>query len=322
MALTYFTSSTLISDVKRRAMIPTNQKTFSDDDFLAFANEEMSIGIVPSILDVHQEYFVTTSDVTLIANQANYLIPYRAIGCKLRDIYYKDTNGNLREMSRVPEGDLAYYQSVTLENRFAYYYLRGNEVVLLPTVGANPTGTLLFVYYLRPNQLVSEDRVGTISSYTIDAGADTITFTVDQIPDGFETSTKSDVLQAKPGHKTVAFDVTPTTVNATNLTIMYTYSDFPSEYVFEVGDYIAFANESIIPQIPDEMHSILSQRVAARCIDALGDNQGLNRAMAKVKEMEQKTTALIDNRVEASPQKINNLRGLLRSSKSRNRGWI
>lgn len=71
-----------------------------------------------------------------------------------------------------------------------------------------------------------------------------------------------------------------------------------------VGDVIALPEETIIPQIPVELHSMLAQRAAMRCLEALGDSQGLQNAAAKLADMENKTGMLIDNRVESSPKKI------------------
>ena len=71
-----------------------------------------------------------------------------------------------------------------------------------------------------------------------------------------------------------------------------------------VNDVIALSEETIIPQIPLELHSMLAQRAAMRCLESLGDVPGLQSAAAKLADMEVKTGMIIDNRVESSPQKI------------------
>lgn len=70
------------------------------------------------------------------------------------------------------------------------------------------------------------------------------------------------------------------------------------------NDIIACVDESSIPQIPLELHSLLAQRCAMRCLESLGDTEGLQSAAIKLSDMEQKTGSLIDNRVESSPLKI------------------
>lgn len=327
----FLTSSSLIDTVKREAMLPSSASTFSDADFLAIANQEMRISVVPQIIQMHEEYFVKDSDpITIVANQSNYPIPYRAVGSKFRDVFYKDTNGNLRSMSRISPDDRPYYQQASFQNSFVFFYLRGNDVVLVPDVGSNPVGSLVFSFYMRPNELVDESRVATIQSISV--GATTTSYTVDQIPlnvsafiqngqavTGFTPTTILDILQTKPGHKIINFDKVPTAVDTTNKIITFNNTDLGSSIV--AGDYIAFAGECIIPNIPADLHDVLAQRVVTRCLLALGDQAGYQMASQKLMDMNQNTQTLIDNRSEGEPQKINNRNSLLNSSKIRRRGW-
>jgi len=320
----YFTSSTLISDIKRRGMLPANQKTFQDSDFLALANEELLIGIIPTVLTLKEEYYVYSEEVSLVASQSAYQIPYRAMGGKLRDVLYKDSSGNLNEMTRVSPDDKVYYQSSYIANRYIAYYIQGDEIVIVPDVGTSVTGTLVFTYFLRPNELVDEDRISTITAISVGATTTTYTCTVpSSIVSAFaaDSTLKFDILQTKAGHRIRKFDIVPTVVASTGFT--FTSTDLPSgANAVVVGDYIAYAGECMIPQIPDELHSVLSQRVAARCVEAMGDQAGLQAANQKLAEMESKTSILVDNRVDGSPEKVTNFGSLLRHSKISRRGWF
>ncbi len=314
----YLTSSTLIETVKREGMIPTNQGTFTDNDFLAIANQEMRIGIVPTVMIHHQEYFVVDSDdIPLVADTNHYEIPYRAIGGKFRDIFYKDTAGNLQAMTRINPDNRSYFQQTNLQNRFVFYYIQGTDIVLTPNVGPTPVGSIMFSYYLRPNELVSEDRVGTIE--TITEGATETVLTLDTIPASFTTGVLYDMLQTKPGHKTLGIDKTATLIDTINKTITFSNDDIDADLV--VGDVIAFAGECIIPQIPTELHDVLSQRVVLRCLQALGDQAGYAIAQSKLTEMNTNASVLVDNRSEGNAEKVLNLKGQLRSGKIRRRGW-
>lgn len=70
------------------------------------------------------------------------------------------------------------------------------------------------------------------------------------------------------------------------------------------NDIIGNVEETSIPQIPIELHAMLAQRCAMRCLESMGDVTGLQAAAAKLADMETKTGTLIDNRVESSPLKI------------------
>jgi len=165
-AVPYYTSNDIISAVQRKIMLPLAQQTFSTTDILAFANEEMMISQVPSVLQFHEEYYVTTQDVPLSSYVSRYPIPNRAIGQRLRDLFWKDSSGNLFDMTRISQDDRAFFQRNIGANMSIHkYYFEGNEVVLTPQVVASPTGYLTFVYYLRPNQLVTNDQAANIQNF-------------------------------------------------------------------------------------------------------------------------------------------------------------
>lgn len=333
MPVGYLTSSDLIATIKREAMIPTSQSTFSNADFLAMANQEMRIGLVPSILQYHEEYYARDSaPVTIVANQSNYPIPYRSVGGKFREVFYMNTDGSLRSMTRISPDDRPHYQDTNSQNNFIFFYLKGNEVVLVPNVSSNPVGSLVFTFYMRPNELVDEGRVANITN--VATGASTTVYTVDAIPSGltsfvqggttvsgFSTASKLDVLQRNPGHKTIAYDIYPTIVDSVNKQITFNNTDINdiSTGLSSIvpGDYIAFAGECIIPQAPADLHDVLAQRVAMRCLQSLGDQASYQLAQSKLQEMEKWTGTIVDNRSEGQAKKVTNHRGLLRSSKIR-----
>jgi hypothetical protein len=298
----YLTSSKLIESIKRRETIPTSQVTFEEDDFLAFANEEIQMGLVPTVLQFHQDYLVYEETIPLVANQSEYPVPYRAIGQKIRHIFYSN-NGTIQELGRINPEDSIYY-NYAQDNVHGFFFFRNNMIVLCPSVGASPTGSLIVNYFRRPNQLVSEDRLATISA--IDANTGVVT--VDAVPSGMSTASLIDFIEVKGGHRCKAIDVLPTASSGTTLT--FALADLPSDLA--VGDHVNFAGECCIPQIPDDLHPMLAQRVAARCLEALKDTEGLTQANTKLVEMEIKSGTLIDNRSEGNPQKVVNLRGPLR----------
>lgn len=169
MAVTpWMTSDSLIQSVSRKIAVPISQNSFSNEDILAFASEEMFISQVPSVLEFHSEYFVWTIDVPLVLNKTRYSVPDRAIGMKLRDLFYKDESGTLFEMSCIAEEDKAAFQLRTQGSFQAYprYYLEGNDVVLAQQDVTNPIGSLSFSFFLRPNVLVPNNRAAIIESFS------------------------------------------------------------------------------------------------------------------------------------------------------------
>jgi len=305
----YYTSDTLIESVKRKASIPQTQQTFKEADFLAFANEEMDIGIIPHVLSYHEEYFVYTQRVPLEASVSRYQIPTRAVGNKLRELSYEDASGNIFEMTRITVEDIPSYQNTSISTSFTVFYVEGSDIVLIPSVGSSASGYLRFSYYIRPNEIVSESRTARITAINTSTGE----LTVSSVPSVFEVTETFDIIQTKTPHKTLALDLTASAINTTTKVVTFTAADLPSGLA--VGDHIALSYETKVPQIPSDLHSMLAQRVAARCLESLGDTQGLGSANNKLAEMEQKTGMIIDNRVEGAPQKVVNKHSSLKRSK-------
>jgi hypothetical protein len=165
-ALPYYTSDTLIEAVQRKISFPLSQSTFTMTDLLDFANEEMMISQVPAVLQFHEEYFVFRYMTPLVNNTSRYGIPTRAIGMRLRDLKWADQNNNLFDMTRINADDKAFFQRNIGSNQAVHkFYVEGNTIVLTPAVTVSPTGSLLMTYFLRPNQLVPDDRAATVQSF-------------------------------------------------------------------------------------------------------------------------------------------------------------
>jgi hypothetical protein len=316
MAVNYLTSETLIESVKNRALIPSNQSTFTEVDFLRFANEEMIIGVVPLILLYHEEYLLFSELVPLKDHTSNYKIPYRATGNKLRELAYQDNNKNIYEMSRVSIEEVSEFEGATNLNNIRHYYVKNNEIILLPGINGAVTGSLIFSYYMRPNNLVPIDQVAVVSNINTGTGE----IFVNSIPNSFTLTTKLDVIRVENPFKNINFDITPIAINTTTNVITLNATDLPE--TLSVGDHIALAGETNIPQISSDLHPILAHRVAIRCLEALGDTQGLGNAMAKLAEMEKNIPMLIDNRIEGSPQKISTRWSMFRLNALRRRRWF
>ena len=190
VAKPYLTSLDLIETVKLNISFPMSQNTFSDDDILKFANHELFMAQVPSVLQYHEDYFSYREVVPLRANKNRYDIPYRAIGNKLYAVYFQDINSrNLRPLAMVDPADKAYFQSgeSSIAQNFQgetstlpttdigystsllrFFYIESNQVVLSANIGTNIQGSLVFVYYLRPNNLVIDSRAAICTGFQKD----------------------------------------------------------------------------------------------------------------------------------------------------------
>lgn len=419
----WLSSDDIINVVKRRIMVPLSEVTFSVNDILNFANEEMMGSQVPSVLTYHQEYFIQTVTLPLIVGQIRYPIPNRALGMKLRYIFFIDISNQMYDMTRTNPNDQAFFLDNSASTNSPYrYYVENNEIVLNLSQMNQPTGSLIMGFYMRPNQLVTNDQAAIVTNWqttltlnndlinpgdtvsavitTANTGTYATNFTYQQsgptsstpqtvppiqinltavasnatlgqfnigpngivtatnfcaaintgsglliatngtpataqptisylnvntqfitsnsnafiipntqtafcaggIPTSFTNLAVYDVLQTKPGHKILNFDIQSGFNTISGNTLTFPTGTFPNTAV--VGDYVCLAYQCIIPQLPPELHNILAERTCSRILSAMGDTEALTNTNAKIQEMEQKQGAMINNRIEGNSQKV------------------
>lgn len=305
----YYTSEELIDSVKRRISIPSNQNTFTNADILAFADEELGLGLVPAIMSLHEDYLLFSEDVPVQQNQTEYEIPYRAVGNKLYDLQFVDQAHNVLLMSRTTLADQVNYNGYYTVNRTYSYYVKNSRVGLLPQNSNNQevTGSLRFIYFIRPSSLVLTKEVGVITGIDRTTGD----INVSALPTSFSLSQLYDFYKVKSPHNIYTIDNTATGVNSSTNTITFDPSDIPD--ALSIGDHVSLAQQCAIPQIPDDLHVFLAQKTAERILEAQGDTEGLKLAQAKSAEMEVRAGTIIDNRVDESPIKLTNRQGVLNS---------
>jgi hypothetical protein len=315
------TTNKLINSVKLRAFIPENQNTFREQDFLTLINEEIMMGMVPMILRQHEDYLLVSEIIPLEDGVSEYSIPSRAVGNKLREITYQDTQGNVYEMTRIEIQDLPYYQGpYSTSNNVYAFYITNNKVVLAPGIKGSVTGNLVMSFFMRPNAMVAESRAAIVTNINALTGE----VTVDDIPVDsvnqiiFNTLTPLDFIEADGPHITLNYDVLPTGINNVTNVITFNPSDLPSD--LQVGDYINLAGECIVPQIPTDLHMQLAARVALRCSESMGDAQAVQIAQERLTELSFNAGSIIDNRVEGSQKKIVNRNATVRNGLF-NRRW-
>jgi hypothetical protein len=386
----------LIRSIKRRAMIPSSQETFTDEDFLEIATEEVNLSLVPLIQRMHEEHLVYYTEVEIIPSVKRYAIPARAHGNKLRDVALVDENENIFEMHRYSLSEISDFTNTTTYINNRGFYLENNEVVLA-SFDTNIGQKLRFYFYMRPNVLVPESHGAIISSITetvelnqispasgaisnIQPGTVTIIqsighgllskekvsisgtaeingiheisvidsdhfsiqfnstlvgnagswslmldvyqYQMNNIPNKFLSNSLFDFVQNISPNKIITYDIPLNQVNQTLRTV-----SFPKELVLDVpkGSIITVAEETIVPNIPTELHPILAQKVAVACLEAMGDEQNKQSAERKLAQMEKDAGTFLDNRVEGASQKIKSrhspLVNTLNTLGRRNRRW-
>ena len=309
MAKFGFNSSDLLDSIKTRAAVPLAQSAFSETALLNFASEELNIKILPAILSVREEFYVTEASVAMINGKSNYKIPYRAIGGKVRFVYLMQSDTQAKPLAQLPMEALVDYKASSFAYQEAGFYLQNDELIILPPISGTVSAVLRFKYYMKPNKVVALSRGAEITAIDTNTGS----ITVASVPSNITVTSQIDFIGSTGNFKTKGFDITPNSVSSSSKVVTINPSSIPSD--LQVGDYICTAGESVIPQIPAELHVMLAQAVACRILEAIGDAQGLANATNKLAEMKEDLLHIIDNRVEAPVRKISNRNSFFRNNR-------
>ena len=299
MAIDY-TTTALISSVKRRASVPTSQSLFEATDFNAILTDEMQSIIVPLIMAEQQDFFVHAKDLAISGTATDFDIPTRSIGMKVKDVgFYNSSSNNFDSRPRLTINDFGDPQGDMVKS-LGGFYLQGNTIKF--SVAPTNTGdTLRVYYYRRPNNLVAENKAAKITS--IDTDNKILTF--GSRPTAWTTSTTFDLIKGTPGFHSLSDDATISAID----TLTLTFSDeLPTGLA--VGDWVGESGESAVAQVPYSAHPLLAQLGSIKVLEALGDLKGMQMAQEKYQMLVQNFIRTISKRVDNSPKKIVNRNGI------------
>lgn len=277
-----YTTDDLIKDVKIRGGIPTSENLFNPERFAALLSDEMLATLIPQILSVNEDYFLAYEDQTIVDGVLTYDMPERSIGMKLKSVFLLDANGKeVQELARITDA---------LSSPSLGFKIQNNQVVLT----SKPSNPMLRLYYFRrPNTLVPNIQSG--KAVAIDANARTIVLS--NVPASWEVGTDLTVVKAKPGFDVKIESTAIISMNAPTI-------ELASVAGIVIGDYVSLVGQSSIPQLPPEAHPVLVQAVVVKCLESLGDANGMAAAQNKLNGLQAGLLQIISPRVDGSPKKI------------------
>lgn len=292
------TTADLITDLKLRGAIPTDQDRFTTAKFLSLANAEMSAKVLPMVLRSRQNYYEYDIDTAINASGL-YHISTRAYLGTVSNVALVDTDArfDLPWLSEEAETDLDEPRDGN-----AGVILKRNTFQLKPASGLGYT-SLRQTILLRPGTFVATSAAAQITAIS----GTTLTFAATTIPSTWTTSNTFDLVQGSPQYDTLGIDLTASSVGATTIVLSAT----PNSRL-AVGDWISLAGQTPVIQLPEAFSYFLSQRVANTCMRSMGAKAGHQAGEALAKEMEKDLTDAIQPRIQKEAQRIINRTGLLR----------
>jgi hypothetical protein len=280
-----FTSTGLIAQIKRRALIPTSQNLFTDSDLIAMLNEELQNRIIPYILAVREDYFLTYDEYTQNGSTTEINIPTNAIGNKINQVNLYTANTSDSFFQSIPRITVS-----QVNDYYGGYYIQGSKIKIFPQPISS--GILRIYYYRRPSEIVLTSRTAIIS--TVNTNTSIVCST--NLPANITTGSLIDIVSNKQPWDTVT-GRTAGTVSSATLNLTDT-SDIDTSY------YVTTRGESPFAQIPQDTIPLLIQAVVVRMMEYMGDTNGLQAALLTYAQMESDNRNLLSPRVDAQPKKI------------------
>lgn len=292
-----YTSDEILTDAKLRSFYPTSGGVLSDSDCLRLATDEL-LGIMTAqeMAAVQGLLAVESPVIPLVSGQQRYDLPYRAAGGKIRYACLVDSQGNRYKLAfgRPERFVTSYPISIPAPGVYPMSaWFEDGRIVLYP-LPSGSTYSLLLGIYLRPSRLVLAAS-STTASATAAVGASTISCA--SIPSYLNGVTSIDIISSKPPFHVKAYDLAVTALATSGTSVTVTT---PGNLLYAVssGDYITKTEESVVPQIPAELHPLLAARTAKRILQARGDLTNLQAVNADIKELQEQMYEYMSNRNE------------------------
>lgn len=265
-----WTTTDLLSAIKNTQMIPdASTGSLSPDVLLQYATETLHLQLMALILGVREKYYETYTDTSYTTSTTSIVIPARSIGETIASLQYL-YGTDIKPLEPIDPSQVATTQPAAQPNNF---YFENNSVVFYPPPSASQ-GTIRMRYFQRPNRLAQTSNCAQITAF--DSGTGVVTAS---IPTTWTTSNTFDFIPQTASHATpYGKDSAISAVTSTTIT----FTSLPSATA--IGDWIALAEYTPIPELPFEFQSLLAQMTARRALQAINDSQGLANSQPIIQE--------------------------------------
>lgn len=299
-------TTALLASIRRHTSIPATHPSFTDEQVLADATEELLTYLLPLGMVERQELWAGPTGrlrVPLVLGQADYPIPARAAGAKVRAARLLDSQGNPIHLN--------YYGREEIARRYDDgsppdgLVLEGGSIRLFPTPRSMPPGyTLEVEFYVRPGQLILQQRAARVIAVTPSVGGTVLT--VQEPPDNADLMLASvvDVVSGRAPYDMQALEAT--VLDRDNLGSGVWAITVASSADFQMGDWLCGPGETPVVQAPLEWHPLLALRTAVRELTSVGDMEAAGVKQRQLDAQAKAATTIVRPRREDVPRKPTN----------------
>ena len=321
----------LIEMVQDRISLPLDDEDrWSTAALIRAFNHALDDKLTPDLVAEGSNYLVHRDVVPLVVNGApafplnSIPLPRRAVGRALREVKYLPSGKTKIEDElncpaiSLEEKDM-YVDSNDLYTSDAPYVFIENDNLRI--IGGEKTGSVVFYYSLEPSTLVNTSgRYATITNWT----ETTITATSGAAWEAFYASgTKFvDIYRKSTGA------ILKSNVKVTKSGTSYTGLELSADEIVQLksnqagpwpvsGPYeselvLLPAGESEFATIPYEFDQLLVLYVCERVLESIGDTEGLQVVMTKIRETKDSISRVTGNRLQGERRKLTDRRSIAR----------
>lgn len=321
----------LIEDVQDRISLPLDDEDrWSTAALIRAFNNALDDKLTPDLVSEGSNYLVHRDVVPLVVNGSpafplnSIPLPRRAVGRALREVKYLPSGKtNIEDELNCPaisleEKDM-YVDSNDLYTSDAPYVFIENDNLRI--IGGEKTGSVVFYYSLEPSTLVNTSgRYATITNWT----ETTIAATSGAAWEAFYASgTKFvDIYRKSTGA------ILKSNVKVTKSGTSYTGLELSADEIVQLksnqagpwpvsGPYeselvLLPAGESEFATIPYEFDQLLVLYVCERVLESIGDTEGLQVVMTKIRETKDSISRVTGNRLQGERRKLTDRRSIAR----------
>jgi hypothetical protein len=179
-------------------------------------------------------------------------------------------------------------QAVGSKLRDVQIWENGKQYLNVPRLAPEQLSDSFFGFYVQNNKII-------IYPNSLQTG---------KTPNTFVTGALIDIIS-----KSSPFSVKETLEIST---VVGSTINFTTATTAIAGDYACVSGESVFPEIPSECIPMLCQSAGIRCLEALGDTEGLQIAMANYIQIENSAKATLSPKVDGEVKRVQNKRRLMR----------
>jgi hypothetical protein len=272
-----YDTTQLANTVIRDAKIPAGSSYREDDNakILAIATEEQEATLVPELIRVQGGHLMAYADTTLTSSTIRYRLPERAI--RPERVLVVNASGDMVGRLRLASGDMVDEVLAGFFPRgdaIGYWVPENNHAVVALRDSLLQSGYSLRIFYRRqPNGLVATAdcwKVTGINGPTLDLGPINAGDAAHDTAEGEEY----DILVPLPSFE-ARYESQAAVTSVTD--VLQTADELTNTVI---GDYVASAGYTPVPQLPVAFHAVLAAFTTARVLRESGNKAAAAEALA------------------------------------------